>query len=251
MLREQKASFSPLFSQTNSDWRGLASLSFNVADLNPQALVYADGNGPRFGLNISRVFGSSVVAYGEWSGGNGATLTSSAVEFGRQTGSLPSRAPLFPQTATNRRFYNDLAVGASWTSSFNLTVNLEYDYHEAGFGASDFSNWIAMGRSNPLLASQCWFIQQYAADQQEPMMRHQFFLRFDWQDLVPSKLNMGSVLFVSPRDGSVLAQVSAQYFISRNWTIGLYLGGAAGGRGTVYGSLPWATSGVLQLVHYL
>lgn len=251
MLTEQKAGFNPLFGQTNSDWRGLAALSFNVADLNPQVLVYADGNGPRYGLNISKVLGSSVVAYGEWSGGNSATLTGRAVRFGRETGSLSPWAPLLPQTATGRRFSNDLAIGASWTSSFNLTINLEYHFHQAGFSASDFSKWIAMGRSNPLPASQFWFIRQYAADQQEPMMRHQLFLRFDWQDLIPSKLNMGSALFVSPRDGSFLAQVSAQYFISRNWTVGLYVGGAAGGSGTVYGSLPWATSGVLQIVRYL
>ena len=82
-------------------------------------------------------------------------------------------------------------------------------------------------------------------------MQHEFFLRFDWQDVIPSKLNVGGVMFISPHDGSVLAQASAQYFISRNWTVGLYLGGATGGSDTVNGSLPSSASGVLQIVRYL
>jgi hypothetical protein len=52
-------------------------------------------------------------------------------------------------------------------------------------------------------------------------------------------------------DGMKAAQVSAQYFISSNWTVGLCPGGAAGGPGTVYGSLPRATSGLPQIVRYL
>lgn len=250
LLLDQKTSFNPLFGQTNSDYRFLASISYNIADLNPQFLIFVDGGTPRFGLNLSRVIGSSMVAYGEWSGGRGATLTRSAVDFGRETGSLPQGVPLLPQTETGKSFQNDLAVGASWTSSFNLTVNLEYHFHQAGLDSEDFDNWIALGRSNSQLASELWFIRQYAADRQEPMMRHQFFLRLDWQDLIPSKLNMGGVMFIRPDDGSLLAQASAQYFISRNWTVGLYMGGAAGGTDTVYGSLPWSASGVMQIVRY-
>jgi hypothetical protein len=251
LLVEQKASFNPLFGQTNSDNRFLASFSYNVADLNPQALVFIDRDGPHFGLNISRVISSRMVAYGEWSGGRGATLTKRAVSIGRATGSLPQGAPLLPQTGTGRSFQNDLAVGASWTTGFNLTVNLEYHFHQAGFGGAEFKNWVSLGSSNPSLVSEFWFIRQYAADQQEPLMEHEIFLRFDWQDLIPSKLNVGGVMFISPYDGSVLAQASAQYFISRNWTVGVYLGGASGGSDTVYGSLPWAASGVLQIVRYL
>ncbi|HEX9022781.1 MAG TPA: hypothetical protein VF799_02975 [Geobacteraceae bacterium] len=250
LLTEQKASFNPLFSQTNGENRFLATFSYNIADLNPQALLLIDRNGPRFGLNISRVITSSVVAYGEWSGGREATLTERAVAFGRDTGTLPARVALLPQTETGRSFRNDLAVGASWTSSFNLTVNLEYHYHQGGFAGADFANWVALGRSNTGLSGELWFIRQYAGDRQEPLMQHQFFLRADWQDVIPSKLNLGGVLFITPYDGSLLAQASAQYFVSRNWTVGLYLGGTGGGSATVYGSLPWSTSGVLQIVRY-
>src|SRR5208337_154876 len=51
MLINQHASFNPLFGQTNSDNRFLASLSYNIADLNPQALVFIDNVGTHIGAN--------------------------------------------------------------------------------------------------------------------------------------------------------------------------------------------------------
>ena len=36
-------------------------------------------------------------------------------------------------------------------------------------------------------------------------MQHQFFVRFDYPDVIPSKLNLGAVAFISPYDGSVLS----------------------------------------------
>ena len=82
-------------------------------------------------------------------------------------------------------------------------------------------------------------------------MQHRFFLRLDWQDIIPSRLNAGAVLFLSPHDGSALIQASAQYFYSRNWSLGLYVGGVLGGASSVEGSLPRAASGVFQIVRYL
>ena len=96
----QHKSFAPLFGQTNSDNRFLASLSYNIADINPQALVFFDNNGTHIGMNVSRVLSSSIVAYAEWSGVREASLTKRAVIFGQTTGSLPQGAPLLPQTAT-------------------------------------------------------------------------------------------------------------------------------------------------------
>jgi hypothetical protein len=251
LLVNQHSSLAPLFGQTNSDNRFLASLSYNIADFNPQTLVFLDDYGTHVGVNVSRVVSSNVVAYAEWSGVREATLTRRAVTFGQNTGSLPQVAPLLPQTDDGKNFQNDLALGASWTSSFNLTINLEYHYHQAGFRAADFNNWVSLGSTNPRLASEFWFIRQFASDQQEPLMQHEIFLRFDWQDIIPSKLNVAGVTFVCPYDASVLSQVSAQYFISRNWTLGLYIGCTVGSAGSVNGSLPWSASGVFQIVRYL
>ena len=128
---------------------------------------------------------------------------------------------------------------------------IRMNIHQAGFGAADFDHWVSLGRTNPRFASELWFIRQYAADQQEPLMQHEIFLRFNWQDIIPSKLNAGVMMIISPYDGSVLAQASAQYFLTRNWTVGLYLGEVMGSADTVVGSLPWSTSGVVQIVRYL
>lgn len=249
-LDAQAKSLDPLFSRTNSANRALATVGFNLWDLNPQILFFVDHVGTHVGINISRVVGQSIVTYAEWSAAREASLTDRAVAFGKDTGTLPQGAPLLPQTATGSGLKNDLAVGASWTSSFNLTINLEYHYHQAGFDSEDFDNWVALGRNNPRLAQELWYIRQYASDQQEPLMQQEIFLRFAWQDILPSKLNAGLVMFISPYDGSVLAQASAQYFVSRNWTIGLYLAEAIGSADSVEGSLPWSTSGVIQLVRY-
>lgn len=247
----QRSSFDPLFGQTNAHNRFLASFSYTGSAFNPQALLFMDDSSAHFGLNLSRVVGRSLVVYGEWSGGNEASLTKRALQFGQDTGALPLSSPLLPQTGSGTGFRNDLTAGACWTTGFNLTVNLEYHYHQAGFGSGDFKRGVALGKTDPRLASPFWYIRQYAADQQEPLMRHQIFLRLDWQDMIPSTLNAGVVLFLSPHDGSALLQGSAQYFISRNWTVGLFLGGSLGGAGTVQGSLPRAASGVLQIVRYL
>jgi hypothetical protein len=251
MPTTQSASFDPLFDQTNCNNRFLATFSYDIVGLNPQALVFIDNVGTHFGVNISRVMGASIVTYAEWSGIQEASLTKRAVTYGQNTGSLPQGVPLLPQTDAGTGFQNDLALGLSWTSSFNLTINLEYHFHQAGFGAADFDKWVSLGRTNPRLASELWFIRQYAADQQEPLIQHEIFLRFNWQDIIPSKLNAGVVMIISPYDGSVLAQASAQYFLSRNWTVGFYLGEVLGNADTVKGSLPWSTSGVVQLVRYL
>jgi hypothetical protein len=250
LLLTPAASFDPLFGQTNSANRFLASLSYDIAGLSPQALLFVDGTGTHVGVNLSRVMSSSVVAYVEWSGVSEANLTDRAVAFGKDTGTLPGGAPAVPQSESSVTFQNDLAFGASWTSSSNLTINLEYHYHQAGFNGADFNRWISLGNANSTSARELWFVRQYAVDQQEPLMQHEFFVRFDYPDVIQSKLNLGAVAFISPYDGSVLAQASAQYFLSRKLTFGAYLSGALGSLRSEQGSLPWSTSVVFQAVWY-
>jgi len=245
----QKVSFDPLFDRTNSDNRILVSFRYAMGDIDPQALVFVDHVGTHMGVNISRVMTSSIVAYAEWSGVQESSLSERAAVFGRQTGSLPQQELILPQT-DDAHFQNDLVLGASWTSNFNLMINLEYHFHQAGFDAEDFNRWVTLSAANSDLASEMWFIRQYADDQEEPLMQHEIFLRFDWQDILPSKLNAGLVMFISPYDGSVMTQASAQYFISSHWTVKFYLAKTMGGADTVEGSLPWSTSGALQIVRY-
>src|SRR6185437_12595880 len=88
--------FDPRFDRTNWTDRFLATASFDIADLSPQALIYHEANQTRFGLNLSRTIGQSIVAYGDWAGGVQPDLIATAVSYGKRTGTLPPNAPLLP-----------------------------------------------------------------------------------------------------------------------------------------------------------
>jgi hypothetical protein len=250
---EQASGFDPRFDRTNPADRLLLSVNLDFADLSPQALVYHEGNRTRFGLNVSRQVGQSVIAYAEWAGGQEPTLIAQAVNYGKRTGTLPENAPVLPPTATGASFQNDLVVGASWTSAEKITVNLEYHYSQAGFSAADWRNWFAIGaaRSNvPPVTGELWYIRGYAADQQQPLTQHEIFLRADWTDAIVTNLEFSAFTFVNLYDGSTLSQLSASYYLSSAWTIGAYATATFGGARSQYGSQPQARSIIAQAIRY-
>jgi len=241
----------PAFDQTNSADRFLVALNLEIGDLSPQALVYHEGGRTKLGFNISHPVGQSIIAYAEWSGGNEPNLIAQAVAFGKATGTLPSFAPILPPTSTGRAFQNDLAVGASWTSIEKVTLNLEYHFHQAGFSGGDWRNWFDIGASNPASAPELWYVRGYASAEQQPMSRHQAFLRADWQDAFVTDLNLSCISFVNLTDGSGMMQFAAGYNISDAWSIGAYVGGTFGGKRTEWGSLSGSGSAIFQVVRYL
>lgn len=243
-------SLDPNFDLTNAADRWLVSANYEIADLSPQALIYHESGDTRFGLNLSRQIGNSIVAYAEWAGGRQRTLIVRAVDYGKETGTLPPSAPILPPSDTDSRFRNDLAVGASWSSSAKFTLNLEYHYHQAGFSRQDWQNWFAVGSINPAAAGEVWYVRGYANDQQEPVTRHQVFARVDWRDAFISHLELSAFAFVNLYDGSTLAQISASYYVSNAWTVGAYLSANVGGAYSERGSLPQAASAIVQLVRY-
>src|SRR5262249_23479968 len=143
---------------TNGAHRVLCTLSFDLLDLSPQLLGYFELHRSKLGASISRPLGDAVVAYGEWAGGPENSV------FERANG-LKARGV----------FRNDVATGFSWTVS-TVTFNLEYHFHDAGFGREEWRNWFS-GGSAPGAANAFWLVRGYASDQQEPMSRHQLFLR--------------------------------------------------------------------------
>ena len=241
----------PAFDQTNSADRFLFTLNLDVGDLSPQALVYHEGGRTKLGFNLSHPVGQSVIAYAEWAGGNEPDLIAQAVAFGKATGTLPAFVPVLPPTSTSRAFQNDLAVGASWSSIEKVTLNLEYHFHQAGFSGEDWRNWFDIGAANPASASELWYIRGYASAEQQPMSRHQIFLRADWQDAFVTDLDLSCISFVNLTDGSGMAQFAAGYNISDAWSIGAYVGGTFGGKRSEWGSLSGSGSAIFQVVRYL
>jgi len=243
----------PGFGRTNGADRFLLSVNYDLADLSPQALVYHEGNQTRFGLNMSRQLGQSVIAYAEWAGGQQPNLITQAVNYGKLTGSLPQNAPVLPPTTTAYSFQNQLAIGASWTSAEKITINLEYHYNQAAFSPADWRNWFAIGAAHSTIlpiTGELRFIRGYAADQQQPIAQHELFLRADWTDAFVTNLELTAFTFVSLYDGSTLSQLSASYYLSSAWTIGAYATATLGGLRTERGSQATARSIVAQVIRY-
>lgn len=247
-------SFDPSFDRTNSHDRFLLKGSLTLADdFAPELLFYREGNRSSYGLNLTQNLGRSMVAYLEYAGGRRASLIDEALRYGKKTGTLLATAPSVLPEDSHQRFQSDLAVGASYTTENRITFNLEYHFHEAGFSGTDWDNWIKAGRgmaATSPVARQLWFIRGYAQEQQEPLGQHSLFLRVNWVDAFVPKLDLTGFINTSLQDGSSLAQISADYYLSSQWTVGALGLVSLGSRDSQYGSLPRAASVLVKAVRY-
>ncbi len=101
------------------------------------------------------------------------------------------------------------------------------------------------------MANELWFIRGYANDQQEPVTQHQAFVRASWPRAFTTELELSAFAFVSLLDGSVLSQVSANYYLSDAWTVSAY-GSANLGQGrSERGSFPQRGNVIFQVTRYL
>jgi hypothetical protein len=244
----------PRFDATNAAHRVLCTLNLEVLDLSPQLLGYFELHRSKLGANITRSIGDAVVAYAEWAAGPEQDLIARAAAFGRQTGTLTPSVPTLPPTDVGTSLRNDLAAGFSWTVATAVTVNLEYHFHEAGFTRGDWRNWFELGSAAGApapLTGALWFLRGYASDQQEPMSSHQMFVRASWPRALTPDLELSAFAFVSLLDGSVLTQLSANYYVSDAWTASAYLSGNAGDARSERGSFPQRGNVILQLTRYL
>ena len=249
-------SFDPMLDRTNAQDRFLLKSSVAVSnDFSPELLLYHAGDRTQVGTNLTVGIGQQTIAYVEWAGGERASLIADALAYGRQTGTLPKQAPpVIPADAT-QYFQNDLAAGFSYTPvDTKLTLNLEYHYHEAGFTSQDWRNWFnaaAQHGNIPGVDPALWYIRSYAQDQQEPETRHSAFVRADWTDAFVTDLELTALANINLQDGSGLLQATADYYLSRVWTIGGQATLTFGGRRSEFGSLPQAGGILLRLVRYL
>ncbi len=241
----------PRFDATNAAHRVLATASGNAGDLSLQALAYVERGRSRVGLAATRPLGASVVAYVEWALAREAELITRAIQYGRETGTLPGdAAPPIPADPS-LGWRNDVAAGASWTIATVLTLNLEYHFHQGGLAGDDWARWFATGASTPTAAPELWYVRGYAADQQEPASQHNVFVRLAWPNAGLDDLEVDSFAFINLVDGSVLTQTSAVYALSNRWTFTLSVSGNLGSARSERGSLPQAGSAILDLVLYL
>lgn len=245
-------SLDPSLDRTNGHDRLLIKGSATLDDgFSPELLFYREGSRTSYGANLSRSVGQQSVLYAEWAGGRRASLTDEALEFGRATGTLPPGAPSFLPEDTKLHFQNDLSVGGSFTTDSKITLNVEYHFHEAGFSATDFDHFFALGRlHNALVDDELAFIRGFAAEQQEPLGQQGLFLRADWPEALDPDLDLSGFLNTDLLDGSSLGQVSADYALSDRWTIGALLSANLGGRQSDFGSLPTAGTFLFKIARF-
>lgn len=247
-------SFDPSFGRTNARARLLVKGSINVsANFSPELLVYREGDRTRFGVNITRGIGQSVVAYAEWAGGAQVGVVDDALAFGRETRVLPIGAPSLLPDDSNLTFRQDLSVGGSVSTKPKLTLNVEYHFHQAGFDRRDWQRWFAIGEgttSASLAAGELWFIRSYALDRQDPLTRHSLFVRADWVDAFIRHLELTGFVNMDLLDGSSLAQLAADYFASSRWTVGVQASVNVRGAQSDFGSLPQRGSVLFKLARY-
>lgn len=246
-------SFDPLFGRTNGETRFLAKASVTLSDdITPEFLFYAADGETRFGLNFTRSFGKQLVGYIEWNGGERASLIHEAIVFGRDTGALPGAAfAVLPQNGA-KAFRDELSLGLSWALEDQITLNLEYHLNEAGFSGNNWQTWFATGTGgDPFVRNVLWYIRGYVGDRQVPIARSGLFLRASWQDAFVRNLDLSGFVQADTRDASGLAQVSADYDLSRTWSIGALADVTFGGRHTDFGSLSSETTVLARVSWYL
>jgi len=247
-------SFNPMLGLTNGESRFLLKGSADLAsNFSPEFLLLRAGSETKVGLNLTENVSPRVVAYLEWSGGRQGTLIAEALRFGRETGTLPVRAPSVLPEDPHESFMNQLALGVSYTTQTRLTLNLEYHFNQAGFTVADWNNWFTIGQAglaNPAIAAELWYIRDYALDQQQPVTQHSLFLRADWVDAFVPKLELVGFINTDLNDGSSLLQLGADYYLSDHWTVGALAVGFVGPRRSDFGSLPQAGSVQLKVVRY-
>jgi len=247
-------SFNPSIDRTNDHDRILVKGSFSAGkDFNPELLYYREGSQNKFGANLTRGLGQKVIAYAEWAAGQGTNLIDESLRYGRETGTLPANAPSAIPDDANVHFENDLSAGASYTTTSKITFNLEYHLDQAGFSRQDWNKWFNTGRGQPStspIAKELWYIRAYALDQQAPLARQSTFLRADWVDAFVPDLEITGFINTDLYDGSSLIQASADYYISRTWTIGAQVNANVGSRHSDFGSLPQRVGVLFKLARY-
>lgn len=248
-------SLNPMLDRTNASNRFLAKGSINLGDrLSPELLLYREGNRTRFGTNLAEALGPKVVAYLEWSGGRRTSLIDDALRYGRDTRTLPAEAPSVVPESAHVSFQNEGVLGASYTTESRVTFNLEYHFNQAGFARADWRSWFAAGEgrpSNSPVVGELWYLRDYALDQQYPISRHSAFLRADWVDAFVSRLELTGLINVDTYDGSGLAQLTADYYMSDHWTVGGLVSTNFGSARSDFGSLGSAASFMLKVARYL
>jgi hypothetical protein len=243
--------------QSNPRTRLQLSVSQRLAPgFQPELVAFLDGKDPFIGANASYGIGERWLAYGEWAIGYRRTLIDEAVRAQRDEGRLSGRiAEAFKDEG--KEWLNQAAVGVSYTSTANVTTQVEVHYNEAGLDGGDWNDYFDLAkeadadpnaRSAAGTAGNLLGIRNAARNRVEPLSRWTLFLRSAVADFPIDDASLVGLANVNPYDGSVLTQVEGRYNFTKSLVGAVQLGANLGpDRKSEYGSTSRDLTARLQL----
>lgn len=208
------AGASPDFGATNAHSRYQLAISQRLSErLQPQLLVYGgEAQSPTVGVNVSALVSNAATAFFEWSGGRGQALIDQAL--GR------SGADAFRSRA---------ASGLTYTTSFNLTFTLEYEYNGA---APDRAQWNALQAAGPRLPLA---YLQGVQPAQDLATRSAWFLFALWQDAGIKHLDLSAFARIDREKKDRMVWAEARYHFTHS-DLALQWQLQTGAQGTLFGA---------------
>ena len=228
------SAFNPDFGATNGRSRWLIILSQRVAQaFQPQLLLtQAEHGSPQIGLDLTHLLDNATVAYLEYSGGRAPSnlalsayepavseplVLESAVPEAPAPGAagLSQPAGSGPTVSGATAFRSRLSTGLTYTTTYKLSVTLEYEYDNA---APDNAEWnVLRGGPIPLYVQ----YREYAGTQGELATRQNVFAYAHWDDVIINRLGLTAFVRYDPYDHSRVSWAEARYHWERHLGLAL------------------------------
>jgi len=226
--------------KSNDRSRTLLKLSHEVSDgFSPELIYYNESGNHNLGLNLSKVLNKKMFVYMEWNVGNRRKLIDEAFLDARKINQL---LPVIKQKFgedQGKHYLQQAAIGASYTSSSNITTKLEYHYNEAGLSKSDAKEWFALGlnTNNPAVTGQLLSVRALAQARGESLGKNRLFLYSTWKDAGIDDLDLTGLAITDLNDQSHLMQMKLAYRAYKNTELSLQFATFNGKKDSIYGSL--------------
>jgi len=236
-------SYGLALNQTNDRWRALLHWNQHWFDfLQPEVSLYRDRDVTHLGLSISQGVGNNWIYYGEWSGAEDQSLLQQALKQNR------SIITSMSAVSDDEAFHQRIAVGFSYTNTYNVTTAMEYHYNGKGLSDEELQQWFDSGESttHSQTHSQLWSIRGFAQQQEEPLGKRYLYIRTQANDIQPD-LNLNGLLKLNLKDSSAMTQVGATYALNANSTLEWHYRRFTGQSRSEYGSLPVKWNAGLKL----
>jgi len=230
--------------KSNDRTRFMLTFNHKISDkFSPEIIYYNESGKHNLGINLSQSLNKQWITYAEWNIGKRRNLIDKALLKPRQNTRLSTNILQEFPTDSGEKYLQQLAIGASFTSSSNITTKIEYHYNQAGLSSSEADKWFTLINSaDPRTVGQALSIRGLSQFRNEPLGQHSLFIRTNWNDALIDKLDLTGLLITNLNDDSKLIQLEAEYELNPRSSLALKLASFQGNDKSIYGSLNKDTS---------